>query len=256
MKILVLPDTQAKPSSSTRHMTWAGQYAADKKPDVIVHIGDGWDMESLCSYDEGKKSFEGRSYKKDIVAGQRSLDAFEAPIREEQEKQRRCKTKIWKPMKVFTLGNHENRIDRAIELDRKLEGLMSIDDLGLEARGWKVIPFLKPINIGGVMFCHYFVSGVMGRPVSSARALVNKHHMSCVMGHVQDRDMFEAKKADGTRITGLFAGIFYEDDQDYLNPQTNNSWRGIWMLNEVQNGMLDLMPVSLPFLRNKYNGDG
>ena len=58
MKHLIIPDTQVKPNTPTEHLKWAGQYAAEKKPDVIVHIGDHWDMESLSSYDKGKKSFE------------------------------------------------------------------------------------------------------------------------------------------------------------------------------------------------------
>ena len=43
-KHLVIPDTQVKPGQSLEHLRWAGQYAADKKPDVIIHIGDHWDM--------------------------------------------------------------------------------------------------------------------------------------------------------------------------------------------------------------------
>ena len=254
MRIMVIPDTQVKPSSCLRHMRWAGQYAAEKKPDCIVHIGDNWDMESLCVYDEGKKSFEGRAYKKDIEAGHTAIDVFEEPILNEQAKNRRAKGKVWKPRKVFTQGNHEERINKAVENDRKLEGLMSIADIDLSHKGWEMIPFLQPIKIEGVMFAHYFVSGVMGRPSASARAMINKQHMSCVMGHVQDRDIFEAKRADGLRVTGLFAGIFYPEDQPYLSPQTNNSWRGIWMLNEVTDGMFDIMPVSLPFLEKKYGG--
>lgn len=252
MKILVIPDTQVTPQSNLEHLRWAGQYIAEKKPDVIVHIGDHWDMPSLSSYDEGKKSFEGRQYVNDIKSGQDGMNELLAPIREEQEKNRRAKTKVYKPEMHFTLGNHEHRIERAVEMDRKLEGLMSYEDLCLEGYGWTVHPFLTPVKIGGVMFCHYFVSGVMGRPVSSARILLNKKHMSCVMGHVQDRDFWECKRADGKRITGLFAGIFYQEDQAYLNPQTNDSWRGIWMLNEVNDGSFDLLPVSLEFLRKKY----
>ena len=253
MRIAVIPDTQVKDGSDLRHLRWAGQYIADKKPDILVHIGDHWDMESLSSYDEGKKSFEGRAYVKDIEAGKRGMEALLGPIWEEQEKNRRAKGKVYKPEMHFTIGNHEQRIERAVEMDRKLEGLMSYDDLDLESYGWQVHPFLKPVKIGGVMFCHFFVSGVMGRPVTSARALLTKHHMSCVMGHVQDRDIAEAKRGDGTRITGLFAGIFYQEDQGYLNPQTNNSWRGIWMLNEVKDGSFDLLPVSINFLREKYS---
>ena len=57
MKICVIPDCQIKEGVPTEHLEWAGQYIADKKPDVIVNIGDFWDMPSLSSYDKGRKDF-------------------------------------------------------------------------------------------------------------------------------------------------------------------------------------------------------
>jgi len=120
--------------------------------------------------------------------------------------------------------------------------------------GWEVYDFLEPVFIEDVGFCHYFVSGIMGRPCCSARSMLMKKHMSCIMGHVQDREFHEAKRADGKRITALFAGIFYDEDKDYLNPQTNTSWSGIWMLNEVERGSFDLLPVSLNYLKREYGG--
>jgi hypothetical protein len=72
------------------------------------------------------------------------------------------------------------------------------------------------------------------------------------MGHVQDRDIAYDQRADGTNMTGIFAGIFYQQDEEYLTPQTNGSWRGIWMLNDVQDGSFDEMPVSMSYLRGKY----
>jgi len=249
---LIIPDTQMKPGGKTQHLTWAGMYAADKKPDVIIHLGDHWDMPSLSSYDVGKRCFEGRTYKDDIQAGWQGMKAFLAPIREEQNRLRENKKKVWNPRMVFLLGNHENRIAKAINDDRKLEGLIGFEDLHLEQSGWEVYPFLEIVVIDGVAYSHYFCSGVMGRPVSSARLMLTKKHMSCVMGHVQDRDIAFACKADGKRMTGIFAGIFYQHDEEYLNPQTNRSWRGIWMLNEVTDGQFDECPVSLGFLRRKY----
>ena len=109
-KHLVIPDTQVKPDQSVEHLRWAGQYAADKKPDVIVHIGDHWDMPSLSSYDVGTRSFEGRRYVRDIEAGITGMEAFLEPIRNEQDRLKNNKWKQWKPRMVFTLGNHENRI--------------------------------------------------------------------------------------------------------------------------------------------------
>ena len=82
--------------------------------------------------------------------------------------------------------------------------------------------------------------------------MLTKKHQSCIMGHVQDRECAYSKKADGTRITGLFAGIYYAHDEDYLNHQTNGSWSGIWMLHEVDKGQFDEMPVSMSYLEKKY----
>ena len=113
MKHMIIPDTQVKPGSSLKHLEWAGKYAVEKKPDVIVHIGDHWDMPSLSSWDVGKKSFEGRRYKDDIESGIEGMREFMKPIWKEQERLRRNKEKQWRPRLVFCLGNHENRIERS-----------------------------------------------------------------------------------------------------------------------------------------------
>lgn len=254
MKHLIIPDTQVKPNSPTDHLRWAGLYAAEKKPDVIVHIGDHFDMPSLSSWDVGKKSFEGRRYKDDIEAGIHAMEVFLQPIRDEQQRLKVNKHKQWRPRMVYTLGNHENRIERAIESDPKLDGLIGYKDLQLEEMGFEVYDFLDVVVIDQIAYAHYFTSGIMGRPVSSARNMLSKKMMSCIMGHVQDRDIAYGRRADGTNILGLFSGIFYQHDEDYLTPQTNSSWRGIWMLNEVANGGCDELPVSLNYLRNKYQG--
>ena len=254
MKHLVIPDTQVKPNSPTDHLRWAGLYAAEKKPDVIVHIGDHFDMPSLSSWDVGKKSFEGRRYKDDIEAGIHAMEVFLQPIREEQQRLKVNKHKQWRPRMVFTLGNHENRIERAIESDPKLDGLIGYKDLQLEEMGFEVYDFLDVVVIDQIAYAHYFTSGIMGRPVSSARNMLSKKMMSCIMGHVQDRDIAYGRRADGTNILGLFSGIYYQHDEDYLTPQTNSSWRGVWMLNEVANGGCDELPVSMNYLRNKYQG--
>lgn len=566
MKIAVIPDTQVKKGVPIDHLLWAGKYIAEKKPDVIVHIGDHWDFPSLSSYDKGRKSFEGRRYLDDVEAGNKAMDLFLDPIKQEIGRQRRNKKKVWNPRMVFTTGNHCltkehevltrggfkpingvvvgedvwtlnkdntgswnkvsglinkpykgplhkhesrtmsiectpehrviytnnntgkqfeatakdspdscdlfvsstssngeytlsdkeislaawfctdshytagkqvvlyqreanayhidallkalyieanrkvrhrdikeicgktlkdkvkgqvewfisvneahklgvynnkelpdfvhklsgrqfkvfldtvveadgslptrgtnsrvvygkkhfcdsvqqecikhgyraslteyrpthwrvnitkstkgrqegfanvtidyegsvhcltvnngnflvrhnnkchftgncNRVERAIDADAILEGVIGYQDLNLS--DWEVHGFLEPVIIEGVAFSHYFVSGIMGRPVSSARSMLTKKHMSCVMGHVQDRDIAFSKRADGTSLTGIFAGIFYQHSEDYLTPQTNGSWRGIWFLNDVKDGSFDEMPLSLEYLKGKYGG--
>ena len=250
MRHLIIPDTQIKPNQSYEHMRWAARYAVATKPDVIVHLGDHWDMPSLSSYDVGKKSFEGRRYSADVKAGNDAMKLFTDTIKAEQKRLRKHKKRIWKPRLIFTLGNHEQRIERAVENDAKLEGLMSYEDLNL--KDWEVYPYLQPVLVDGVAYCHFFTSGVMGRPVTNAKLLLQKKHMSCIMGHVQDRDIAFDRNASGKRMTALFAGIYYQHDEEYLNPQTNGSWSGLWMLNEVQDGAFDEMPISMTYLRRRY----
>lgn len=500
-KHFVIPDCQVKPGVPLDHLAAAGRYAAIKKPDLIVQIGDFADMSSLSSYDVGKKAFEGRTYAADIEVARLAMSILMTPIVDEQQRQRRNKEKVWKPRLILTLGNHEQRINKAINNDRKLEGLISVADLGYETWGWEVYDFLDPVNVDGIMYClehshrvltsdlryvalkdlkigdsiigfdefiddevgcrkyktstvekldfelaqlysvtlsngkvfkttadhlwlvkdsqgsyvwkktidltpeheinplfdvwdelttkdagwlsgffdgeghlgkpnskqgglhvgfgqndgavfkkairlinvlgfktltydnsrciqvkiggpsndklkflgsirpirllnkfkpemlgrvqkrdnipsvyvvavtlsdvgtiakiqtstrtmivdgyahhncHYFTSGVMGRPVTTAQALLTKKHMSCIAGHQQGKQIATAERADGTRITGIIAGSFYQHDEDYLYAQGNKHWRGCFMLHEVNNGQCDEMFISLDYLRKKY----
>lgn len=209
-------------------------------------------MPSLSSYDYGKKSFEGRRYKTDIEAAHNGMNALLEPIREYNERQRKNGKRQYKPRMVLTLGNHEDRISRAINSDPKLDGTLDLSDLGYEAAGWEVHPFLEVVLIDGVAYSHYFVTGVAGRPAATATAQLNKKHMSCIAGHQQGRQSASAYRADGKRITSIIAGSCYEHNEDYLGPQGNEHWRGILVLHDVADGEFDEMYVTLKYLREKY----
>lgn len=240
----MVPDAQVKPGVDVSHMTWIGQYIADKRPDVVVNIGDFADMCSLSSYDRGKRSFQGRTYAEDIKSVRHAMKLFMAPFKS---------IRGYKPRLVMTLGNHEDRITRAIEEDGRLYGTIGLDDLGYKEAGWEVYPFLEPVVIDGIAFAHYFTSGVMGRPVSSARALVKSRHCSAVMGHNQATDVYMSdQRPDGRHITGLFCGTAYLHDEAFLGAQGNAQRRQIVMLNDVRDGEFDLCFVSLRFLARKY----
>ena len=103
----VIPDVQAKPGNNFKFLERVGHYLADKKPDVIVQIGDFADMESLSSYDNGKKSFEGRSYTRDIEAANEAMDALVGPMLDEMLRLKRNKEKQWRPSFILTLGKYD-----------------------------------------------------------------------------------------------------------------------------------------------------
>ena len=246
----VIPDVQAKEGQDFTFLTNIGKYIIDKKPDTLVCLGDFADMPSLSSYDKGKKDFEGRRYTKDIAAATEAMDALLDPLFIFNEKAKRNKEKLYKPRMVLTLGNHEDRINRAVNDDPKLEGLISVKDLPYKM--WEVIPFLEPINIDGVFYSHYFPTGVLGRPAVTASAMVSKLHASCIAGHQQGKQIAYGKKPDGSTITCIIAGSCYLHDELYLDHQSNKHWRGIIMLHEVHDGSFDEMFVSLKYLNNKY----
>ena len=252
MKHLVLPDVQAKDGINFDYLEKIGHYVVEKKPDVVVCIGDFADMPSLSSYDVGKKSFEGRRYVNDIEAAREAMTRFLLPLETFNAKAVRNKEKQYHPRMVMTLGNHEHRINRAVNNDSKLDGVLSIDDLGYTSFGWEVHDFLDVVIINGVAYSHYFVTGVAGRPASSAAAQLRKTNMSCVAGHQQGLQLATASRADGARLTSIIAGSCYEHEEDYLGPQGNQHFRGFLVLHDVNNGEFDPMTVSLKYLHKKY----
>jgi hypothetical protein len=248
----VIPDCQVRPGDDLQFLRAIGNYIVRKQPDVIVNLGDFADMPSLSSYDVGKKSFEGRRYILDVQAAKDAMEALTGPIKEFNSRAKKNKEKQYKPRMVLTLGNHENRINRAINDDPKLDGVLSVNDLEYEKYGWEVHPFLDVAIIDGIAYSHYFVTGIAGRPASSAAAQLNKTRMSSISGHQQGLQLATGNRADGARLQAIIAGSCYEHNEDYLGPQGNKHWRGALFLHDVNNGEFDLMNIKLDWLKKKY----
>lgn len=243
---LVIPDAQVKDGVPTQHMEWIGNFIAEKKPDVIVNIGDFWDFESLSVYDKGKLPFEGRRYVKDVASGRKAMEKLLKPI----DDYNRTAREKYNPRKVFTLGNHEIRLSRLVDNNPEYEGKFSLDELGIVEYGWEQHDFLKPVKIDGIKYAHYFTSGSKGMAASSARAMLLNEQCSTTMGHNQVFDVAVHKK---TLYTGLFCGTCYLHDEKYLGHQGNGQKRGIVVKNEVEDGVYDMMVVSLKYLEKAYS---
>lgn len=252
MNILVIPDTQVRPGDDLEFLRCIGRMIVAEKPDVVVCIGDFADMPSLSSYDKGKKSFEGRRYRADIESVHRGMEALLGPLREYNQRRLATKHAIFRPRLVLTMGNHEDRITRTINEEPMLAGAIGLEDLRYAEFGWEVHDFLKVVVIGGVAFSHYFTTGLMGRPASSAQAQLNKKHMSCVAGHQQGRQITTAFRADGRQITSIIAGSCYEHLEGYLGPQGNKHWHGLVYLKNVEDGCFDERFIPLAEVKEKY----
>jgi hypothetical protein len=254
---LIIPDCQVHEGVNTNHLTHIGKYIVEKKPSVVVCLGDFADMPCLSSYDKGTKSFEGRRYWKDIKSARDAMDKLLKPIREHNLTLKRGKRKQYTPRMVMLLGNHENRINRAIDADAILEDTISTEDLGYEENGWEVHKFLETVDIDGVLYSHFFPRSANGRVLQNRRGApsavtqVRREMQSCTSGHLQGIS-FDVYQTGNRRLYGLIAGSCYTHEEDYLSPQGTAYWRGIVMKHEVQNGQYDPMFVSLDYLKRRY----
>lgn len=233
-KLLIIPDCHVNYAYSNDRFEALGNFIVDERPNTIINIGDFADMASLCSYDFGTASFEGRRYKKDVESVIDAQEVLFRPINEYNRKHNNS----YNPRLELCLGNHENRINIAIESDPKLDGTLSVDDLGYKEYGWHVSPFLVPIVVGGISFSHYFISGVANRPISGeaiGRTMCLKLHASAVQGHSHVFDLAERTVITGQRIFGLSCGCFVHPDynEEWCVAIQRLWWRGVIMLEDL-----------------------
>jgi len=253
MKHLIIADTQCKPDQDFTHLEALGRYIVAKKPDVIVHIGDHFDMPSLSSYDRGKKAFEGRRIKEDLDAGYKGMALITGPLEKLQESQRRNKKKVYSPRMIFCMGNHEDRIDRFTNDTPELHGFLGTKLLNLESYGWEVCDFLQPVMENGIFYVHYLANPMTGKPYGGTALNVLKNvGRSFVVGHKQCLDIAIKPSIDGKMQIGIVNGAFYPHDEEYKGPQGNNHFRGITVLHDVKQGFGNPMMVSLDYLVKKY----
>lgn len=229
MNVLILPDSHARPGVNNRRFEWLLKYLKDTQPDMLLCLGDLADMPSLSSYDGSaltgngrrKGSFDGRTINADLAAANQALFTLG----------------LWKGKKVFLMGNHEARIDRAVDNVPELRGTLSTDDLALAT--WEVVPFLEEFQVRGLAASHYFVTGVMGKSVGGeypAATLLKKQYRSCVMGHTHIWDVAIRKGRE--KLFGLVAGCYLDPNQKegYAGPAQAMWTSGVTLLKGVAGG--------------------
>lgn len=248
---LVIPDCHAHPSYSNVRADWLARLIIDVSPNVVVNIGDSADMESLCSYDKGKRAFHGRSYAKDVAAHLEFQDRLWGPVR-------RRKKKL--PRTVYLEGNHEHRIEKALDLSPELQGTIGLKDLDLDRYYDEVVRYKGQtpgiIQIDQVNYAHYFVSGIMGRPVSGkhpAFSLVSTGGSSCTAGHSHLADWYVHSGIGGKKTMGCVVGVYQDYDSEWAGVVNDLWWRGVVVKRNVSEGTYDPEFVSLGRLKKEYS---
>ena len=247
---LFVTDIHAHPKHHNKRAEWLGKLINDIKPDIVVVGGDVWDMPSLSSYDKGRKSFQGRTYRADIDSGLDWTDRLFHTVRSAKKKM---------PRFVYVEGNHENRIHRAIDVQPELEGTIGYDDLELDRYYDDVVMYSGGtpgvVQIDGISYAHYFVSGVMGRPISGehpAYSLISKQYGSCSTGHIHTADYAIRTDSSGRKLHGLLGGCFFDYNSDWAGESNRFYWRGCVIKRGVDKGNYSPQFVSIEELKKNY----
>ena len=211
---LIIPDAHAHPGFDNQRFIALGNYIIEKRPPVIICIGDFADMPSLSSYDKGKRSFEGRRYKKDVEA---SIDAMNKMLEPTWKYNKKAgKNRRYTPLKIMCGGNHDaDRVLRASNEHPELDGTVGVEDLKFEDYGWKFYPFKTVAIVDGICYSHYFTSGVKGQAISGeniGRKMVATNHCSSVQGHSHVYNHYEHTRPDGQKLFGLSCGCYTHPD--------------------------------------------
>ena len=240
---LVIGDPHCNPKASNDRFLWAGKLARDLKPDTIICMGDFSSLDSLSSYDKGKKSFEGRRYKKDIDHAHDALEKFNKGLNGRRSR------------KVMLLGNHEDRIDRIVDETPELDGTISTKDLKFKEFGWEVIAYQEPVAIDGIHYCHNYPTGIMGKPISGdniARSLLLKNKVSSTVGHCHLFDYSMCTIPTGRKVIGLSAGCYLHHKEDYAKNTQRLWWSGLIVKRNVKQGEYDIETVEYNSVKRRY----
>lgn len=256
---LVIGDSHAHPDYKNWRYEWLGRMIVDLKPDVVVDMGDWWDMNSLLFFDRGvrgTRQLEGMRFALDCEAG---IDAMERVRHQLDEYNRGVpKRRAYRPEMYRVLGNHEERIRRVIEWEPRFEGILSYDDLESREFGWTMAEPGEPLVVDGVSYVHYpFNTNSFFLPIylcanaiRAPRSIVAAR--SSVFGHSHRRDYHETTGPQG-RIQSLNAGCYFDYEHTWLpKSEQRRWWAGLVVLRNVRGGNFDHEWVSMHEVRRRY----
>lgn len=240
---IVVGDAHARAGISHERFRWLGRMVSDLEPDVVVQLGDWYDLPSQCK----PASFRERirtTLKDDLEAGAEAVQEYHKGL-----------GSATAPTSIehhITEGNHDWRIKRMSESEPWLDGLI---DAGAthKAAGWKWHPFLEPARIDGVAYQHY-VTNERGQPVSGVYQARNsliktEFKESLVVGHSH---IYQRHLAEARGIQAVVAGCYFEHHEEYAGASNERWWRGVLVFNEVRDGRFAVDEWPMARIKSRY----
>jgi len=253
MMVLSIPDCHVEPDQDLTRFTWLSRLVVDYRPDFIIIGGDFISCSSLSHWDRNKRMLmEGRRYQSDIDTANKALNLLFHDLHRLQKNQRRSKKKVYRPTIVYLIGNHEEWVDKYIDVHPELEGAISIEkDLKLAQRG---IRYLDKIVVDNVLFQHAMIgnNGVAIACKHTPKKALEMSSMNTITYHTHKLELMgESDHPSGVVRTALTGGCFFEGIPQYIPKALPPYWRGVQIVHTLPEAP-DFETISIERMRALY----
>ncbi len=199
---MVLPDTHI-PEHDPVSLNAVEQYMEDHEWDEMVQLGDLLDLDELSKHNIGNlRIVESKRIRKDLDIAGAILDRW-------QKKLRKAKITILE-------GNHDFRMERYIDANPALEGLLEVPNaLKLKDRGIRWVPAWSKgqvYDIGKAQFTH----GLCTNQYHACK-MVREFGSNIFYGHTHDVQMYsQTYRGDDETRVGQSLGCLCKYELSYL----------------------------------------
>lgn len=253
--VLVIPDRHNDPRHEHRLActTWIARLGSERRARVVVDLGDAVTFDSVSRHDRNETA-RGRlkpPIRADLDNHVAALQAFE-----------RGRAADWKPKKLKTRGNHEQRLWLFENEHPESEGSHTHQySEALAQFGWRERDFGEFVYVEGVAFSHAPFNG-MGKPMSGKTATHRAGDLlSCTLvhGHTHALQVYSAAKSGPLeRLNVIQAGcaLPWGEYEHYASVGPGGWWWGCLVLTVWGGQVVDLEAVSMLRLRERYSDHG
>lgn len=257
--VLVIPDGHVDDTQDLSRWAYLGNLIVDRKPDMIVQIGDFVTLGSLSYFDMNKKrKMENVRFSNEMEAGRTALDFLFGPMNRYNDKMKSQHLKQYKPEVIWCEGNHEIRVEHYLDTHPHLDGLINLGlPQNLNYAGYpitEIVPYREFVTRDGVAYTHAPINAAC-KPVVGKFSLYRASEMfatSIVFGHTHRKESLNLFR-HGSDITQVFnVGCFFEHTDDYALGAQNIYWRGIQILHLWGYGRFDVEEISIDRLSGEY----
>jgi len=225
-KIIILPDAHINTNIPKPYQV-VKKFIKEFKPDEAILLGDFMDVSALSSWDMDKKRLiEGQRYQKEIDVANNELDYL----------QKYC-NKV-----TYLEGNHETRVERYLDKNAELEGMLEIPKLlNLKARNIKWVKYNDLYQLGKLYCTHgYYCNQYY------TKKTLDVYGCNIVVGHLHkpQTSFTTAKMSEAKMCWGL--GCLCGHDAPYLKGRPSNWDNGFAVVYlDEKTGHFTLYPVGM-----------